>query len=75
MTSNKAQSVFNYAALFLVFLPIWLFKMDNKKEFFKIIYQNWWKYLIVSLADVEANFLIIKAYKHTLVTTIQVLFV
>jgi len=34
---------------------------------------RWWKYLLVALADVEANYLIIKAYSLTIITTIQVI--
>jgi solute carrier family 35 protein F1/2 len=46
--------------------------MNDRVELFEIVKNKWWKYFLVSLADVEANFLIVKAYKHTLVTTIQV---
>jgi solute carrier family 35, member F1/2 len=63
--------VFNYVILCLVFLPIWTIRVNDRVELIEIFKEKWWKYLLVSLADVEANFLIIKAYKHTVVTTIQ----
>jgi hypothetical protein len=39
---------------------------------FKKIGANFWKYFVVCLADVEANYLMIKAYSYTKMTTIQV---
>lgn len=66
-----AQSVFNYILLACTFTPIWFYK--NKTEFKSIIKAHWWKYLLLALADVEANYLIIKAYSLTIVTTIQVI--
>ncbi|CAG2211949.1 SLC35F1_2 [Mytilus edulis] len=32
-----------------------------------------WKYFIISLADVEANYLVVKAYSYTTVTSVQLL--
>ena len=62
----------NYVLLSVIFIPSWLFKVNNANEIRIRIRENWWKYLLVSLADVEANYLIVKAYSFTIVTTIQV---
>ena len=62
----------NYVLLLFVYGPIWIIKLNDKNKLSKTIRENSWKYLLVSIADVEANYFIVKAYKHTLVTTIQV---
>lgn len=36
---------------------------------------KWWKYLIMGVADVEANYTVVKAYQFTSLTSIQVLVV
>lgn len=65
-----AQSVFNYILLFSIYFPIWFCYED---KLIKVIKTRWWKYFFVALADVEANYLIIKAYSLTIITTIQVI--
>lgn len=70
--------MFNYILISVVFIPMWLFKSKQKKlnrndDCNYSIKKAWWKYLIVSLADVEANYFIVKAYSLTIITTIQVL--
>ena len=34
---------------------------------------HWWKYFILALADVEGNFLLVKAYQYTTITSVQLL--
>lgn len=46
-----------------------------KSDFLTIFWKNWWKYVILGVVDVEANFLVVLAYKYTNLTTIQVLLV
>nr|XP_006814170.1 PREDICTED: LOW QUALITY PROTEIN: solute carrier family 35 member F2-like [Saccoglossus kowalevskii] len=43
---------------------------DGFKEMFKA---RWWKYLFVAAVDVEANYLVVKAYQYTNLTSIQLL--
>ncbi|XP_065585030.1 solute carrier family 35 member F2-like isoform X2 [Artemia franciscana] len=38
-----------------------------------VLKNRWWKYLIVSILDVEANYLVVKAYQYTTLTSIQLL--
>lgn len=33
---------------------------------------KWWKYLLMGLADVEANYTVVMAYRYTTLTSIQV---
>jgi solute carrier family 35 protein F1/2 len=41
----------------------------NVLEIFK---ERGWKYFVLGLIDVEANFLVVKAYQYTNLTSIQV---
>lgn len=41
-------------------------------SFLQILKQRWWKYLFLGLADVEANYTIVKAYQYTTLTSVQV---
>ena len=45
----------------------------TRKEFKTIVKKHWWKYLIVAILDVEANYLLTKAYTYTTLTSVQVL--
>ena len=44
----------------------------TRKEFKAIVRKHWWKYLIVAVLDVEANYLLTKAYTYTTLTSVQV---
>lgn len=46
----------------------------TRKEFTPIIKLHWWKYLLVALFDVEANYLLTKAYSYATLTSVQVSF-
>ncbi|XP_017346340.1 solute carrier family 35 member F2 isoform X6 [Ictalurus punctatus] len=39
----------------------------------QILRTKWWKYLLLGLADVEANYAVVKAYQYTTLTSIQLL--
>jgi hypothetical protein len=60
--------------LAIVYTPIWFFYVKDKNKIKNLIKKNWWKYFLITFADVEANYLVIKAYSMTLITTIQVCF-
>lgn len=38
----------------------------------QILKTKWWQYLLMGLADVEANYAVVKAYQFTTLTSIQV---
>ena len=68
---REAQSAFNYMTLCVVFVPIWM-NIVGLSSIGIVLRRKWWIYLLIAFADVEANYLIVKAYSLTLVTTIQV---
>lgn len=38
----------------------------------QILKRRWWKYLLLGLVDVEANYTVVKAYQYTTLTSVQV---
>ncbi|XP_012585284.1 PREDICTED: solute carrier family 35 member F2 isoform X2 [Condylura cristata] len=38
-----------------------------------ILKRKWWKYILLGIADVEANYLIVRAYQYTTLTSVQLL--
>lgn len=69
----KAQSVCNYILLTVIYTPAWLIFTNDKLKIFNCLKKNWWRYFLIALSDVEANYLMIKAYSLTVLTTIQVI--
>merc|ERR1711953_696246 len=64
------QSALSYLSLALVYIPVYFLKgPENKLEILK---QTWWKYCLLGLVDFEANYCIVKAYKYTSITPVQV---
>ncbi|KAJ0062140.1 hypothetical protein NL108_016191, partial [Boleophthalmus pectinirostris] len=43
------------------------------RNLWRVLRSNWWKYLVMGLADVEANYTVVKAYQYTTLTSIQLL--
>ena len=62
------QAFLNYLLLALTFGVYFA----TRKRFLTVLRYNWWKYIILGAMDVEANFLIILAYRYTDLTSIQV---
>ena len=62
------QAFLNYALLTAVFGVT----LATRSDFLKVLWKNWWKYAILGAIDVEANFLVILAYKYTNLTSVQV---
>eukprot|EP00042_Codosiga_hollandica_P047289 m.510608 g.510608 ORF g.510608 m.510608 type:complete len:304 (+) comp57419_c0_seq8:295-1206(+) len=63
------QSLLNYLALAIVFGGALVYQ----GQFWEVFRKRWWIYMLLALVDVEANFLIVKAYQYTTMTSIQVL--
>ena len=61
------QAFLNYVLLAAVFG----IALATRSDFLTVLWQNWWKYAILGAIDVEANFLIILAYKYTNLTSVQ----
>lgn len=66
------QSFLNYALLLLVYTTI-LCTRQGERNILQILKTKWWKYLVMGLADVEANYAVVKAYQFTTLTSIQLL--
>ncbi|XP_071135082.1 solute carrier family 35 member F2-like isoform X1 [Mytilus edulis] len=67
-----AQSFLNYVLLCLIF-TVSLACRRGDRSLVYILKTSGWKYFIISLADVEANYLVVKAYSYTTVTSVQLL--
>lgn len=58
------QGWFLYFSLFITYTPFTIYKYGFK-GWGKMILKDGWKYFILALADVEGNFLVVKAYQGT----------
>ncbi|KAM9566904.1 solute carrier family 35 member F2 [Guaruba guarouba] len=66
------QSFINYSLLLLIYTTMLAFRTGSD-SLWQILKQRWWKYIILGLADVEANYMIVKAYQYTTLTSVQLL--
>ncbi|KAM9453977.1 solute carrier family 35 member F2-like isoform 1-T1 [Salvelinus alpinus] len=66
------QSFVSYTLLCLTYTTALLFRTGDG-NMFPILKKRWWKYLLVGLVDVEANYTVVKAYQYTTLTSIQLL--
>ncbi|XP_004626183.1 solute carrier family 35 member F2, partial [Octodon degus] len=66
------QSFLNYCALFLIYTVMLAFR-SGSDNLLDILRRKWWKYILLGLADVEANYLIVRAYQYTTLTSVQLL--
>ncbi|XP_022089851.1 solute carrier family 35 member F2-like [Acanthaster planci] len=73
VSAPTAQSFLNYLCLGLVYCVILCCRRDRPDNFYHVFLSRWWKYLLVALVDVEANYLVVKAYQYTTLTSVQLL--
>ncbi|XP_051880746.1 solute carrier family 35 member F2 [Pristis pectinata] len=66
------QSFLNYILLFLVYTTT-LAVRQGEENLLAILKRRWWKYMILGVIDIEANYLVIKAYQYTTLTSVQLL--
>ncbi|KAK4103356.1 DUF914-domain-containing protein [Parathielavia hyrcaniae] len=66
------QTLFNYALLALIWLPIALYK-QGPRQFLSVALRDGWKYLILSFLDVEGNYFTVLAYRYTNLLSAQLL--
>ncbi|XP_023775915.1 solute carrier family 35 member F2 [Cyanistes caeruleus] len=66
------QSFINYSLLLLVYTTMLAFRTGSG-SLWQILKQKWWKYIFLGLADVEANYVMVKAYQYTTLTSVQLL--
>jgi solute carrier family 35 protein F1/2 len=67
----SAQNFAFYITLATVFTTI-LACRPAERNLFPVLKMRGWKYALVALADAEANFLVVKAYQFTSLTSVQV---
>ncbi|XP_033635676.1 solute carrier family 35 member F2-like [Asterias rubens] len=73
VSAPTAQSFLNYLLLAVVYCVILACRRNPQDNLFEVFKARWWKYIIVAFVDVEANYLIVKAYHFTTLTSIQLL--
>uniref|UniRef100_A0A669B1S1 Solute carrier family 35 member F2 n=2 Tax=Oreochromis niloticus TaxID=8128 RepID=A0A669B1S1_ORENI len=66
------QSFLNYGLLLFTYTTH-LSTRTGDRNILQILKTNWWKYLGMAIADVEANYAVVKAYQFTTLTSIQLL--
>ncbi|XP_045928742.1 solute carrier family 35 member F2-like isoform X1 [Micropterus dolomieu] len=66
------QSFFNYTLLSLTYTTMLLCRTGDG-NILQILKRRWWKYLLLGLVDVEANYVVVKAYQYTTLTSVQML--
>lgn len=68
-SAQTTQSLFNYVLLAAIYgTGVYL-----HGQMVRVIRQDWWRYALLALFDIEANFLAVKAYSYTSLTSVQLL--
>ncbi|KAF3847143.1 hypothetical protein F7725_020171 [Dissostichus mawsoni] len=65
------QSFMHYTLLCLTYTTMLLCRTGDG-NILQILRKRWWKYLLLGLVDVEANYAVVKAYQYTTLTSVQV---
>jgi solute carrier family 35 protein F1/2 len=58
------QTFFLYFSIFIIYTPYTIYQYGFE-GWFKLIYKDGWKYIVLAVCDVEGNFLVVKAYQYT----------
>ncbi|KAL2096124.1 hypothetical protein ACEWY4_008272 [Coilia grayii] len=66
------QSFLNYSLLCLTYTSILICRRGDG-NILQILKKKWWKYFLLGLTDVQANYTVVKAYQYTTLTSIQLL--
>ncbi|NWU45621.1 S35F2 protein, partial [Hylia prasina] len=66
------QSFINYVLLLLFYTTMLAFRTGSD-SLWQILKRRWWKYMFLGLIDVEANYVVVKAYQYTTLTSVQLL--
>ncbi|CAF89338.1 unnamed protein product, partial [Tetraodon nigroviridis] len=65
------QSFCNYGLLCATYTTMLLCRTGDG-SISGILKRRWWRYAVLGLVDVEANFAVVKAYQYTTITSVQV---
>ncbi len=60
------------ACIFIGLIRFCFFYNLGENNILQILKTKWWKYFLMALTDVEANYTVVKAYQFTTLTSIQV---
>ncbi|CAK9139485.1 unnamed protein product [Ilex paraguariensis] len=66
INAPTSQSMLNYVLLALIYGGIMIYRRQALKA-------KWYYYVLLGLVDVEANFLVVKAYQYTSITSVMLL--
>ncbi|XP_024133219.1 solute carrier family 35 member F2 [Oryzias melastigma] len=66
------QSMLNYMLLCVTYTSMLLCRTGDG-NILQILKKRWWKYVLLGLVDVEANYTVVKAYQYTTLTSVQLL--
>ncbi|KAG4126012.1 hypothetical protein ERO13_D10G131600v2 [Gossypium hirsutum] len=66
INAPTSQSFLNYALLTVVYGSVMLYKRQALKA-------KWYYYVVLGLVDIEANYLVVKAYQYTSITSVMLL--
>lgn len=66
INAPTSQSFLNYVLLAVVYISCMVYR-------WKALKAKWYYYVILSVVDVEANFLVVKAYQYTSITSVMLL--
>ncbi|CAB1419776.1 unnamed protein product [Pleuronectes platessa] len=66
------QSFLNYILLCVTYTTMLLCRRGDG-NILQILKKRGWKYLLLGLVDVEANYTVVKAYQYTTITSVQLL--
>lgn len=72
-SSPALQSLSHYILLVLVFLPYTISQMGGFIEYWKMLKSDGWKFILLSLADTQGNYFIVKAYRYTNLLSVALL--
>lgn len=61
----------NYVLLAVIYAT-WLACLPGDHGIAGILYSRGWKYILLAAIDVEANYMVVKAYTYTTLTSVQV---
>ena len=66
------QTLFNYILLTLIYTTYTIYKYGPKK-YFKLLWVDGWRYVILSFLDVEGNYFTVLAYRYTNLLSVRIL--
>ncbi|VBB30061.1 unnamed protein product, partial [Acanthocheilonema viteae] len=72
VNTPTAQSFLNYFLLSFIYGTMLVFR-KGENAFLPVLRKRGWRYLLLAIVDVEANYIIVYAYQFTNLTSIQLL--